>query len=59
MVKCKQCGNDFDEQYGVCPKCGWVYEAEEKLPEIKLPENTVTELNNFSKEKPASKKNQR
>ena len=37
MVKCKQCGNDFDEQYCVCPKCGWEYELEEKFLEDQLP----------------------
>lgn len=56
MVKCQQCGNDFDEQYGVCPKCGWIYEAEEKLPEIKFPADTLPEIKDRSKEKPAAKK---
>ena len=56
MVKCKQCGNEFDEQYGVCPKCRTVYEAEEKLPEIKPPAETLPELKEYSDEKSAGKK---
>ena len=56
MVKCKQCGNEFDEQFGVCPKCGTVYEAEEKLPEIKPPAETLPELKEYSDEKSAGKK---
>ena len=56
MVKCKQCGNEFDEQYGVCPKCETVYEAEEKLPEIKPPAETLPELKEYSDEKSVGKK---
>ena len=56
MVKCKQCENDFDEYYGICPKCGCVYEAEEKLPDIKPVANTFPELKNYSEEKPVAKK---
>lgn len=26
MIRCKKCGNIYDENYGVCPKCGTVYE---------------------------------
>ena len=33
MVLCKICGTVYDEFYGLCPKCGTPYEAEDAAPD--------------------------
>ncbi len=58
MVTCKKCGNVFNEEFGICPKCGERYVAESAVRDGVPAEPKVVNLQNKgqAKEKAAGKK---
>lgn len=42
MTLCKNCGANYDERYGVCPRCGMMYVNQPLMPSVPLKKKKST-----------------